>query len=56
MLAVVFLLLDVKTRPDFDPARFWAGVGNLRATVITQKLEVTAAYRAGGAGVVFPSS
>ncbi|KAI0634230.1 cytochrome P450 [Trametes polyzona] len=59
VLACLFLLLDVAPRDGFDPERFWAGVGNLRATVIKEPLEVVARRRTGagaGSSVVFPSA
>ncbi|KAI0356915.1 cytochrome P450 [Trametes cingulata] len=57
ILACMFLLLDVRPADSFDAEKFWAGVGNLRATVIREPLEVVARRR-GGAGqrVVFPSA
>ncbi|KAL1948481.1 hypothetical protein VTO73DRAFT_12556 [Trametes versicolor] len=55
VLACVFLLLDVDLVDGFDQERWWAGVGNLRATVIREPLTVAARRRrAAGLGVVFP--
>nr|BED43040.1 cytochrome P450 monooxygenase [Trametes versicolor] len=57
VLACVFLLLDVDLVDGFDKERWWAGVGNLRATVIREPLAVAARRRrAAGLGVVFPSA
>lgn len=57
VLACVFLLLDVDLVDGFDKERWWAGVGNLRATVIKEPLVVNARRRrAAGLGVVFPSA
>ncbi|EIW53384.1 cytochrome P450 [Trametes versicolor FP-101664 SS1] len=57
VLACVFLLLDVELVDGFDAARFWAGVGNLRATVIREPLKmVVRRWSAGNPGVVFPAS
>ncbi|KAI0372490.1 cytochrome P450 [Pilatotrama ljubarskyi] len=57
ILACMFLLLDVRPADSFDPKKFWAGVGNLRATVISEPLEVVGQRRENaGQCVVFPSA
>ncbi len=57
VLACVFLLLDVELGGGFDKDRWWAGVGNLRATVIREPLEVGARRRvASDPGLVLPSA
>ncbi|KAI0827415.1 cytochrome P450 [Trametes gibbosa] len=55
VLGCLFLLLDIEPAEGFDAARFWAGVGNLRATIIREPLHVTVRRRGDGGQVLFPS-
>ncbi|KAI0356916.1 cytochrome P450 [Trametes cingulata] len=55
ILACIFILLDVQLADGFDSAKFWAGVGNLRATVIKERLPVVARRRDTAGHIVFPS-
>lgn len=56
IVACTFLQLSVETLPDFDPGKFWAGVGNLRATVIRESLTVAARRLNDTCGVIFPDA
>ncbi|KAI0372489.1 cytochrome P450 [Pilatotrama ljubarskyi] len=56
ILACAFILLDVKLADGFDAAKFWAGVGNLRATVIKEPLPAVVQWRPETTShIVFPS-